>query len=297
MSRGACTKGVLTAAVAVLALTAAVPPRATAHPADGAGRAALLAAADRALTDADVAGTAWYQDPDEHGTPHLVLLADPRVHSDDLDRITAAAGPAAAALLRLERLPAPLVKLISGGDPIWAGNGRCSLGFNVRDANGKGYALTAGHCTAIGGTWYTDGRHTVPLGPTVDSRFPEDDFGLIAQDNPGVPTPGTVGTVDVTGATDPARGMAVSRRGSTTGTHSGRITGLGASVNYGGGDIVRGLIRTDVCAEPGDSGGPLYSGTLAVGLTSGGSGDCRVGGTTFHQPVREALDAYGVAVY
>ena len=35
----------------------------------------------------------------------------------------------------------------------------------------------------------------------------------------------------------------------------------------------------------------------AIGLTSGGSGDCRSGGTTFFQPVTEALATYGVEVY
>ncbi|MEU0296361.1 serine protease, partial [Streptomyces cavourensis] len=33
------------------------------------------------------------------------------------------------------------------------------------------------------------------------------------------------------------------------------------------------------------------------GLTSGGSGNCSSGGTTFFQPVVEALNAYGVSVY
>ncbi|MGW9545036.1 trypsin-like serine protease, partial [Streptomyces celluloflavus] len=46
---------------------------------------------------------------------------------------------------------------------------------------------------------------------------------------------------------------------------------------------------TTVCAEPGDSGGPLYgSNGTAYGLTSGGSGNCSSGGTTFFQPVTEA---------
>jgi streptogrisin B len=72
---------------------------------------------------------------------------------------------------------------------------------------------------------------------------------------------------------------------------------LNQTVNCGGGDIVSGLIRTSVCAEPGDSGGPLCAGTVAYGLTSGGSGNCSSGGTTFFQPVVEALNAYGVNVY
>lgn len=68
-------------------------------------------------------------------------------------------------------------------------------------------------------------------------------------------------------------------------------------MNYGSGDIVYGMIQTNVCAEPGDSGGSLFAGSTALGLTSGGSGNCSSGGTTFFQPVVEALNAYGVSVF
>ena len=44
-------------------------------------------------------------------------------------------------------------------------------------------------------------------------------------------------------------------------------------------------------------GGPLYRGTTAYGLTSGGSGNCSSGGVTFFQPVVEALNRYGVQVF
>ena len=107
---------------------------------------------------------------------------------------------------------------------------------------------------------------------------------------------GSVGTQDITSARNPSVGETVWRKGSTTGIHSGRVTALNATVNYAQG-TVSGLIKTTVCAEPGDSGGPLYSGTSALGLTSGGTGDCTVGGTTYFQPVTEALSVYGVAVY
>jgi streptogrisin B len=32
-------------------------------------------------------------------------------------------------------------------------------------------------------------------------------------------------------------------------------------------------------------------------MTSGGSGDCTAGGTTFFQPVTEALAVFGVTIY
>ncbi|MFE3491781.1 S1 family peptidase [Streptomyces sp. NPDC059175] len=91
-------------------------------------------------------------------------------------------------------------------------------------------------------------------------------------------------------------GMKVSRSGSTSQVHEGQVTGLDATVNYGDGRIVNGLSQTTVCAEPGDSGGALFAGDTAVGLTSGGSGDCSAGGETFFQPVPEALEAFGAEI-
>lgn len=60
---------------------------------------------------------------------------------------------------------------------------------------------------------------------------------------------------------------------------------------------VSGLIRTNICAEPGDSGGPLYAGDKVVGILSGGSGNCTTGGTIYYQPIQEVLNAYGLFVY
>ncbi|KPI05010.1 Streptogrisin B [Actinobacteria bacterium OV450] len=264
----------------------------TAASADTGFSAARLAAAGASVQRADVAGTAWYTDP-ASGT--LVVTADSTVTAADLARIRTEAGADAAAL-RIERTPGKLRKLISGGDAIYTSGWRCSLGFNVRSGNTY-YVLTAGHCTDGAGTWWTSSAHTTTIGATVGSSFPNNDYGLVRYDNTSLAHAGTVGSQDITSAANPTVGMSVTRRGSTTGTHGGSVTGLNATVNYGGGDIVYGMIRTNVCAEPGDSGGPLYSGTKAIGLTSGGSGDCTSGGTTFFQPVVEALNAYGVSVY
>jgi hypothetical protein len=74
------------------------------------------------------------------------------------------------------------------------------------------------------------------------------------------------------------------------------VQATNATVNYAEGTVT-GLIKTNVCAEGGDSGGSLFDGTKAIGLTSGGSGNCTSGGTTYFQPVVEALNAYGVSVY
>ncbi|MEV6396937.1 S1 family peptidase [Streptomyces sp. NPDC051907] len=254
--------------------------------------AGQLSAASDAVLDADVAGTAWHIDK---ATNTLVVTADSTVSAAEIAEIKQEAGANAGAL-RIERTPGAFSKLIAGGDAIYATSWRCSLGFNVRSGSTY-YLLTAGHCTDGNPPWYTNSSRTTSIGPTAGSSFPGNDYGLVRYANTSLSHPGTVGSVDITSAANATVGMSVTRRGSTTGTHSGSVTGLNATVNYGGGDIVYGMIRTNVCAEPGDSGGPLYSGSRAIGLTSGGSGNCSSGGTTFFQPVTEALSAYGVSVY
>ncbi|MER6215994.1 S1 family peptidase [Streptomyces sp. NPDC048387] len=281
---------VATGLAAVAAIAA--PTAAGATPADTGFSPARLAAAGASVLRADVAGTAWRTDP---ATGTLVVTADSTVTQADLARIRREAGPDAAAL-RIERTPGKISKLLSGGDAIYASSWRCSLGFNVRNGSTY-YILTAGHCTDGAGTWWTNSSHTTTIGTTVGSSFPTNDYGLIKYASNSPVPPGTVGSQDITTAVNATTGMSVSRRGSTTGIHSGTVTGLNATVNYGNGDVVYGMIQTNVCAEPGDSGGPLYSGSRAVGLTSGGSGNCSSGGTTFFQPVTEALSAYGVSVY
>ncbi|MGW6709218.1 S1 family peptidase [Streptomyces sp. NPDC054956] len=274
-----------------MAAVAALAAPSTAH-ADGGFSADRLATVGASVLRADVAGTAWHTDP---ATGTLVVTADSTVTDSAIARIRREAGADAGAL-RIERTPGKLTKLLSGGDAIYASSWRCSLGFNVRSGSTY-YILTAGHCTDGAGTWWSNSSHTTVIGSTVGSSFPTNDYGLIKYASNSPVPPGTVGSQDITSAVNATVGMSVKRRGSTTGIHSGSVTGLNATVNYGGGDIVYGMIKTNVCAEPGDSGGPLYSGTRAVGLTSGGSGNCSSGGTTYFQPVVEALNAYGVSVY
>ncbi|MFF5392650.1 MULTISPECIES: S1 family peptidase [unclassified Streptomyces] len=284
----------VTAGLAAAAALAVPAANADSAATAGAYGAAALAATGDAVRAADVAGTAWHVDT---ATGRLVVTADSTVSAAEIARIKQRAGANAAAI-KVERTPGRFSKLISGGDAIYADAGwRCSLGFNVRDSAGAYYFLTAGHCTDGARTWYANSAKTTVLGTTAGSSFPGNDYGLVRYTNDSITKTGGVGSVDITSAGNATVGLSVTRRGSTTGTHSGSVTGLNATVNYGGGDIVSGLIRTNVCAEPGDSGGPLYSGSRAIGLTSGGSGNCSSGGTTFFQPVTEALSAYGVNVY
>ena len=193
---------------------------------------------------------------------------------------------------------ARLSTTVSGGQAIYGGGYRCSLGFNVV-SGGTYYFLTAGHCTNLSGTWYADSGQTSPLGNTAGSSFPGDDYGIVQYTTS--PGGGDVylynGTYqDITTAGNAYVGQSVTRSGSTTGVHGGTVQALNATVNYAEGTVY-GLIQTNVCAEGGDSGGSLFAGSTALGLTSGGNGNCIIGGTTYFQPVTEPLSVYGVSVY
>jgi streptogrisin D len=238
---------------------------------------------------ANFAGTAWGVDPVANT---VVVSIDDTVGAAQLQRLNAVLAHDGDAA-RVEHVAGTFTPLIAGGDALRGGGYRCSLGFNVR-ISGLDYFLTAGHCTNLVGTW------TTPGATTVASSFPGDDYGL-ARYTSNTSRTGDVDRYngvpqDIVTAGSAYVGQTVQRSGSTSGLHGGIVTGLNQTVRYAQG-TVRGLVRTTVCAEPGDSGGPFFAGAFALGLTSGGSGNCSFGGTTFFQPVTEALSRYGATVY
>lgn len=270
----------------IAAVTAVGLPGAQAAPAPGPAGAAQLVRADAAVDAAGVGGTAWYVD---RASGRVVVTADSTVTDAGIAKIRAAAGADAGAL-RVQRTSGVFTPLLGAGDAIYGSGYRCSLGFNVRSGSTY-YFLTAGHCGNVVNTWYTSSAQSTLIGATVGSSFPGNDYALVRYDN------ASLGHTGGFTAADAYVGESVKRSGSTTGTRSGTVTGLDATVRYSGGGTVRGMIQTNVCAEPGDSGGALYDGTKALGITSGGSGNCSTGGTTFYQPVPEALAKYKVALY
>lgn len=241
-----------------------------------------------------VAGTAWSVD---YRTNEVVVQADKSVSAADWNRLSKVA-KGIGGFVRMERSQGSFTTRLNGAEPILSTNGRCSAGFNVTNGQSD-FILTAGHCGPAGSTWFADNQGNQQLGTTLRTNFPGNDFSLIqyangkAGDGADVVAIGNGNGVRITGAADPTVGQRVFRSGSTSGLHDGTVTGLNATVNYPEGTVT-GLIQTNVCAEPGDSGGPLFSEGIALGVTSGGSGDCKTGGTTFFQPVTKAMSALGV---
>ncbi|MFF8591436.1 carbohydrate-binding protein [Streptomyces sp. NPDC015220] len=245
------------------------------------------AAAHRNTTDTPV----WYVDV---RTNTLVIQA---VRPDAARSLLSAAGvaPSLAKVVKSAERPRPLYDL-RGGDAYYInGNTRCSIGFPITRGTQQGFA-SAGHCGRAGSS--TTGSNQVAQGTFQASVFPGNDMSWVAANSNWTATPyvnQSGQNLQVTGSTVAAVGSSVCRSGSTTGWHCGTVQQLNSSVTYQEG-TVSGVTRTSVCAEPGDSGGSFISGSQAQGVTSGGTGDCTSGGTTYFQPINPILSSYGLTL-
>ena len=161
--------------------------------------------------------------------------------------------------------PAVQTQAFYGGQAIYRGGSRCSAGFNTRSGSGRNYVLTAGHCTDLGSTWTTSSGQTI--GPVAASSFPGNDYGAIRISNPASldPRGGVLYGAfrDITGAGRVLVGSSACKTGSTTAT-PGTVQAYNVTVNYAEGTVF-GMTRTNICTQPGDSGGAMYAGSLAQG--------------------------------
>ncbi|GID25850.1 S1 family peptidase [Paractinoplanes brasiliensis] len=233
--------------------------------------------------------TGWYVDVK---TNKLVVVAKPGEQAAAKELARAAGVKAGSySVVVSAATPKPLFD-VRGADPYFiavdGGTARCSIGFSVEEG-----FVTAGHCGAVGTT--TTGFNQEAQGTVRASTFPGNaDMGFVEVNGDWDPRPVVNdfegNELPVAGNAEAPVGAAVCRSGSTTGTFCGTILAKNQTVVYPEG-AVTGLTRTDVCAEGGDSGGPWLSGDQAQGMTSGGSGDCTVGGETFFQPLNEILAA------
>ncbi|WP_218158972.1 S1 family peptidase, partial [Streptosporangium canum] len=228
-------------------------------------------------------------------TNKVVILSDaPSATRDVIE--AAGVNPVAVRVVPSDEQPRPLSDL-QGGAPYYIGvTSRCSVGFSVLRGTQNGF-VSAGHCGKTGAV--TTGVNRVALGVFQASHFPDNDFAWVAVNADWTPKPlvdnGTGGTVTVAGSKEAVEGASICRSGSATGWHCGTIQQRNASITYPQGNVF-GLVRTNVCAEAGDSGGSFISIDQAQGVTSGGSGDCTSGGVTYFQPIGEILTTYGLSL-
>ncbi|MFF3439203.1 S1 family peptidase [Streptosporangium sp. NPDC002721] len=247
---------------------------------------AVKAKLDGASAEAKAGASLWYVDVT---TNSVVVLAGDQAAGEALAAAAGADRGVVKVVLSTEK-PEAFINII-GGNAYYIGGSRCSIGFSARRGTAPGF-VTAGHCGRAGAAT------TNPSGSFYGSSFPGNDYAWVSTPGHTV-TPYVRGSgganVTVRGSTQASVGASICRSGSTTGWRCGVIQQHNASVRYSQG-TVSGLTRTSACAQPGDSGGSFISGSQAQGVTSGGSGNCSVGGTTYHQPVNEILSAYGLTL-
>ncbi|MEW9527227.1 S1 family peptidase [Microbispora sp. NPDC049125] len=248
-------------------------------------------ALDKAAASAPASTSAWYVDVRTNSV--VVQSSQPA----EAEAFVAASGADKAAVRVVQSSEQPRTFYdVRGGDAYYIANAaRCSVGFSVRRGSTNGF-VSAGHCATVGSS--LTGYNRVAMGSFQGYSFPGNDYSWAAVNSNWTPRPwvrGSSGNVTVSGSTVAVVGASICRSGSTTGWHCGTVQQRNTSVRYSQGTVSE-VTRTNVCAEPGDSGGPFISGSQAQGVTSGGSGNCSSGGTTYFQPVNEILSVYGLTL-
>ncbi|KAB2346997.1 S1 family peptidase [Actinomadura rudentiformis] len=198
---------------------------------------------------------------------------------------------AALSLAPVPHATAAAVYDVRGGDSFTTSpvSGRCTVGFSVRG----GY-ITTGRCGTPGAT--AVGHNGVAQGTVQGSTFPGGGGGWVRTNTSWRPR-GLVnrhdGTfVTVRGGQAAPVGSAVCMAGAASGWRCGVIQARNITVNFPEG-VLTGLIRTSICAAPGDLGAPLIANGQAQGILVGtGGGGC----PSYFQPVNNVLAAYGLTL-
>lgn len=243
--------------------------------------------------DAPAGVSSWHVDPKANKVV-VNVVASARDDNDVRTFVERARETGPVVVEQTARAPQTFAAGTVGGDPYYTGNVRCSIGFSV-----SGGFVTAGHCGQAGAA--VSGWDGSAIGNFQGSSFPGDDYAWVSVGNGWWTVPvvigwGTVSDQLVRGSAEAPIGASICRSGSTSHWHCGNVLATNETVNYSQGAVYQ-MTKTSVCAEPGDSGGSFISGDQAQGVTSGGWGDCSSGGETWHQPINEILNRYGLTLH
>ncbi|MFG1792607.1 S1 family peptidase [Nocardia sp. NPDC049149] len=187
----------------------------------------------------------------------------------------------------------------------------CSMGFNATDAQGNAVNITAGHCDINGPAEGAAEESTLsmhmhsttdqPLGGATDQPLAETLLDMLTRrptekvavftksvntghdyaiaralpsatqrfDNNLVRGPRFT-TVAIDGVADPIVGAPVCKSGATTGFTCGTISAVDQTIDVEGVQN-HDQFTTTIFGIPGDSGGPIFSGTKAIGVLTGAS--------------------------
>ncbi|WP_406234363.1 S1 family peptidase [Nocardia sp. NBC_01009] len=211
--------------------------------------------------------------------PMRVMVMAPPVASEpaNLPRAGEIAGEARGAL--------------SGGDGFASIGGdtslRCSFGFNGTDRSGNTVNITAGHCNPdipsagngnAAGVFELHGdRAGAQLGTFQKSVLGAQDYSIVRIndqakgrfENNGVRVPGRA-PIPIDGVATPVVGAPVCKSGSRTGFSCGVVNAVDQTVLVGDRELTQSF-SANICALPGDSGGPIVTGRMALGISSASS--------------------------
>lgn len=191
-----------------------------------------------------------------------------------------------------------------GGSEIWADYGnystKCSVGFNVYIKN-EPWFLTAGHCGENGTLYHSPGKTL--YAEIKNSVFKGSDYALAkyTKDYAYSQRPSRIDLYngkaqDINSFGSAYVGRPVSRSGATTHLRTGHVVVVDSTINMSG-TILNGMVGTDACAEGGDSGGPFFDNDVALGVLSGGSGNCQGGtATTYFTPIDKLSTQYNLTL-
>ncbi|GAA1606068.1 hypothetical protein GCM10009764_32500 [Nocardia ninae] len=180
---------------------------------------------------------------------------------------------------------------LAGGDGYASVAGRlslrCSLGFNGTDRSGNIVNVTAGHCNPDIPSAGNDNAARVhelngnrlgnELGRFEKSVLGSQDYSIVriadqSRDRFGnneVRVPGAA-SIRIDGVATPVVGAPVCKSGSRTGFSCGVVNAVDQTVQVGERELTQ-AFSANICALPGDSGGPIVTGRLALGISSASS--------------------------
>jgi len=178
--------------------------------------------------------------------------------------------------LRAAQTPSPDGPVVGGtGYMVGVPGGvlECSTGFNG-ELGGKPVVVTAAHCAGEDGTRaaFADGQEFGTMTRTtrdgidtalisVDEQF-ADRFAnnLVGTDHDA--------TQPIIGTARPVVGQKACKTGFRTGFSCGTVSEVDTDIDVAGSRVINGAFTVDLCALPGDSGGVVFSGDRALGISS-----------------------------
>ncbi|MFE3545241.1 S1 family peptidase [Nocardia sp. NPDC059177] len=211
----------------------------------------------------------------------------------DPARVVVTAPPVAGERIDLTATPVAgdSTGALAGGDAYASVVGRsslrCSLGFNGTDRAGNVINISAGHCNpeiesagtdTAAAVYEINGDHAgAQLGTFQKSVLGEQDYSIIEVndnararfENNLVRVPGNA-PIAVEGVAVPVVGAPVCKSGARTGFSCGIINGIDQTVQVGDRQLTQSF-SANICALPGDSGGAIVTGRLALGISSASS--------------------------